>query len=107
MIMLIYQLGVYTDICINSLIDYSTNINLICKMSDNTIGDNIPRGYNQNEDRARLIRYLSTNTAALLARRPMTRIIGINIAIPGLILADIASSEERANYWIDQYRFYR
>ena len=71
----------------------------------NNSSENIPRN-RENPDYARLIRYLSTNIAALVARRPLTRTIGITIANAGNILADVATNEERANYWIDQYKFY-
>ena len=37
----------------------------------------------------------------------MTSAIGLTIANAGNILADIASDEERANYWIDQYNLYK
>jgi hypothetical protein len=67
--------------------------------------DNIPRN-TTNPDYPRLIRYLSTNIAALSIQRPMTRAIGLTIANAGNIIADIVSSEEKANYWIDQYNFF-
>nr|YP_010041361.1 hypothetical protein J6642_mgp03 [Pisolithus microcarpus]QPA36138.1 hypothetical protein [Pisolithus microcarpus] len=76
-------------------------------MSDNNNlpNDNIPRN-RENPDYARLIRYLTTNVAALSSRRPINRLIGLTIANAGNIIADIFSNEERANYWIDQYNFY-
>ena len=106
-LMLIYQVGMLIEIIINSFINYSTDINLILTMTDNSTGDNIPRGDSRNNDIARLIRYISGNVAALSARRAMTSAIGLTIANAGNILADIASDEERANYWIDQYNLYK
>ena len=76
-------------------------------MSSNDTGDNIPRGGNRDEDMARIIRYLTANVAAITARRPITRAIGLAIGNAGNILADVVSNEERANYWIDQFNFYR
>nr|WVH38274.1 hypothetical protein [Trametes maxima] len=105
-LMLIYQVGLLIDIIINNFINYSTDIDLIFKMSGNTTGNNIPSSEGRNNDIARLIRYLSANVAALSARRPMSRAIGLTIANAGNILADIASDEARANCWIDRYNFY-
>nr|WVH38221.1 hypothetical protein [Trametes cingulata] len=102
--MLIYQVGILIEITINSFINYSTDIDLILRMSSNSTGDNIRN--NGNDDIARIIRYITGNIAALSARRPMNRAIGLTIANAGNILADIVSNEERANYWIDLYNFY-
>lgn len=74
--------------------------------NSNYPNDNIPRN-RENPDIARLIRYLSTNVGALLARRPVTRAIGLTVVNAGNIIADVASNEERANYWIDQWNFYK
>ena len=119
-IALIYQISFFIEISINSLTYYSSISDHIVYMSDNNNNnnnnnipnDNIPRNMN-NTDYARLIRYLSSNVAALTLRRPITRLIGLTIANAGNILADIASNEERANYWLgtfnlalDQYNFY-
>nr|WVH38105.1 hypothetical protein [Cubamyces menziesii] len=106
-LMLIYQVGILIEISINSFIYYNTDFDSILKMSSNSTGDNIPNSEGRNDDMARLIRYLSGNIAALSARRPMTRAIGLTIANAGNILADIASDEARANYWIDQYNFFK
>ena len=106
-ILLIYQVGILIDIFINNLFDYSMNINLICAIADNNPGYKIPRGGNQNPDYGRLIRYLSANIAALSARRPFTRAIGLTIANAANILADVVSNEDRAKYWADQFNFFR
>ena len=37
----------------------------------------------------------------------MSRAIGLTVANAGNILADVATNEERANYWIDQYYFFK
>lgn len=105
-LMLIYQVGLVIEIVFNTIINYSINIDLIFSMSANNTGDNIPRGP-VNQDPARIIRYLSTNIAALLCRKPMSRAAGLTIANAGNVIADIVSSEERANYWIDQYNFFK
>jgi hypothetical protein len=73
---------------------------------NNTNTDNIPRN-SDPQDLDRIIRYLFTNIAALIARRPMSRAIALTIANAGNVLADILTNEQRANYWIDQYNFYR
>lgn len=104
--MLIYQVSLLIEIILNSFIYNNLNIDLVLKMSDNNTGDNIPRN-SDNNDLPRLIRYLSANIAALAARKPLNRAIGLTIANAGNIIADVLSNEERANYWIDQYNFYR
>ena len=113
-LVLIYQLGIIIDVIINNLIHYNLdNYSVLNMCETNNTGENIPLlllRNRENPDYARLIRYLSTNVAALLSRRPLTRAIGLTLANAGNILitikADIASNEERANYWIDQYNFY-
>nr|WVH38292.1 hypothetical protein [Trametes meyenii] len=105
-LMLIYQVGLLIEIIINSFINYSIDIDLIFKMSGNNTGNNISSSEGRNNDLARLIRYLFANVAALLAKRPMSKAIGLTIANVGNILADVASDEARANYWINQYNFY-
>ncbi|RTR35480.1 hypothetical protein EKG38_24755 [Shewanella canadensis] len=104
---LIYQVSYIIEIIINNLIYYNLGIDYIINMSDNSknTGDIIPRN-RENPDYARLIRYLSTNIAALIVIRPINKTIGLTIANAGNILADIVSNEERANYWIEQYNFY-
>lgn len=86
------------------------SLDLISYMVDNNnnnrLNDNIPRNQD-NPDYARTIRYLSTNIAAMAARRPLTRLASVFITNGANIIYDIASSEERANYWIDQYNFYK
>ena len=101
--MLICQVGMLIDIIINSFINYGSDINIILAMSDNNSGDNIPRG---NNDPARLIRYLTTNIAALALRRPMNRVIASTVVNISNVFIDVISNEEKANYWIDQYNFY-
>lgn len=121
-LMLIYQVGMFFEMILNIFIYDTLEFDLVLKMADNNIStstststntntntntnDNIPRT-RDNPDYARLIRYLSANIGALASKRPVTRAIGLTIANAGNILADIASNEERANYWIDQYNFYK
>ena len=105
-LMLIYQVGILIEIIINSFIYYNTDFDLILKMSSYSTGDNIPSSEGRNNYLARLIRDLSGYIAALSARTALSRAIAITIAKAGNILADIASDEARANYWIDQYNFF-
>lgn len=120
-VMLIFQLSMFIEILLDNIIYNDSNTHFI-NMADNNINnntnnntntnsnaipnDNIPRT-RENPDYARLIRYITANVAALANKRPITRAIGIAVANGGNILADVVSSEERANYWIDQYNFYR
>jgi hypothetical protein len=107
-ITLIYQISFLIEITINSFTNYTSILDLMSNMSENNNvpNDNTPRN-RYNPDIPRLIRYLSTNVAALMARRPMSRALGLTIVNAGNILADVVSNEERANYWIDQYNFFR
>lgn len=113
-LMLIYQAGNLIEFIFNSITDYKLGIDLALKMSNNNSNnnllinsnDNIPRGNNANLDVPRMIRYISANLAALSARRPIGRGVGLILANGGNILADVLSSEKRANYWIDQFNFY-
>lgn len=93
-----------TDHVLNMASNNNNNINT----SSNSNGDftNIPAD-SQGIDYARLIRYFSVNIAALAARRPLTRAAGLALGNTANILADIVSSEARANFWIDQYIYYR
>ena len=104
---LIYQIGLWIELLFNSFTYFNLGgfSDFIGYMADNNPSDNILKN-RDNPDYPKLIRYLSTNIAALAARRPMSRAIGLAIANAGNIMADIASNEERANYWIDQYNFY-
>lgn len=84
------------------------NLDLVSNMSSGNgnpnIGDNVPEGSGNNrDDTARLIRYLCTNIAALSARRPINRGVGLAIANAGNIIADIMVDERRANYWVDNF----
>ena len=105
--MLIYQVGLLIEIFINSFINYELDINLICSMADNNTGGNSAGGSGRNDDLPRLIRYLTTNVAALPAKRPMTRALGLTIANQGNILADVATDEKKAKFWADQYNHFR
>jgi hypothetical protein len=67
--------------------------------------ENIPRN-RDIPDYPRLIRDLSTNSAALSAKRFITRALVLTIANACNILFDLVSSAERANYWIEQYNFF-
>lgn len=98
-------------ICKFNLLEFLNinNLDLTSNMSSGSVnpnsGDNVPRGNGNNrEDAARLIRYLFANIAALSARRPVTRGVGIAIANAGNIIADVVSDEQRANYWIDNFQ---
>lgn len=105
---LIAQVSFLFEIVINDLMYSDLISDSGIFMSENSLPnptDNIPRN-KENVDYARLIRYLSGNIAALTVRRPMTRAIGLTIANAGNILADVATNEEKANYWIDQYNHY-
>lgn len=105
---LIIQIGILIEYLIYS--SFATNVidisdGIIYMSDNNTINDNIPRN-RENPDFPRIIRYFSTNIAALALRRPFTRVVALALVSSGNILADILSNEERANYWIDQYNFY-
>jgi hypothetical protein len=108
-ILLIYQFSLLFDISINNLTNNSNISDYVMSMSDNNTqnipNDNIPSN-RDNPDIPRIIRSLTTNIAALTARRPITKAIALTIANAGNVMADILSNEERANYWIDQYNFY-
>jgi len=93
------------DIIINNFTYHNGLSEYTLCMSDNTT-DNIPR-FSDNPDYPRLIRYITTNFAALMLRRPISRGIGLAIANTTNIMLDIFSNEERTNYWIDQYNFYQ
>lgn len=110
-IALIYQISFLIEMIINSFIDNMSMLDLTSNMStnnnnNNTLNNNIPTN-RENPDYPRLVRYICTNVAALMVRRPGARILALTIANAGNILADVASNEERANYWIDKYNFYR
>ena len=111
-LMLIYQVGLLIEIIIYSFINYELDINLICTMADNNTGGNpagssTSGGSGSNNDLPRLIRYLTANVAALAAKRPMTRALGLTIANSGIVLADIASDERKANFWLEQANHFR
>lgn len=113
--MLIYQVGMLIEIILNNLLYYSPDIDLVLKMSNNSnsntnlnpnLGDIIPRN-RDNLDIPRIIRYLGSNIAAIFVIRPMSKAIGLTLTSAVNILADIVNNEEKANYWIDQYNFYK
>ncbi len=85
------------------MLDLTSNIST---NNNNALNENIFRN-RENPDYLKLVRYLCTNLTALMVRRPEAKILAIIIANAGNILADVVYNEERANYWIDQYNFYR
>ena len=103
---LIYQVANLIEIFINSFTYYSSISDFKLWLIDNTnTNENIPRN-RDIPDYPRLIRDLSTNIAALSAKRLITRALVLTIANVCNILSDLVSSEERANYLIDQYNFF-
>jgi hypothetical protein len=112
-ITLIFPFGLVLDIALDAIGEPYFSSDYILHMSNNNNNnqnnlipsDNLPRNTN-NKDPARLIRYVVGNIAALAARIPGGRLsTGFN-ANGTNVLIDIASSEEKANYWIDQYNHY-
>jgi hypothetical protein len=108
-LMLFYQVCLLTEVVFNSFTYSNFDIDITTKMADNNTGDNIPRGNNNNnnQDIPIILRYLSGNIAALIAKRSMTRAIGLAIANGGNIIADVLSNEEKANFAIDEFNFFR
>ena len=110
-ILLIYQISILIELFINSFTCYSCiSDNMMCMSDNNTQNnfpnDNIPR-HRENPDYPKIIRYLCTNIAALAIRKPTTRLMSIALLNASNVVADIMSNEERANYWLDQFDFYR
>jgi len=105
---LIYQVANLIEIFINSFTYYTSLSDFKLWLSDNNninTNDNITRNRDY-PDYTRLIRDFCTNIAALIAQRPIFRAIVFTISNAGHIMSDIVSSEEKANYWIDQYNFF-
>lgn len=58
--------------------------------------DNIPR-HHDNPDLSRMIRYLSGNTAALMAASPRNKAVGVFVSNSFNLIADVISNEEKAS----------
>jgi hypothetical protein len=65
--------------------------------------DNIPSN-RENVDYTRLISDLGVSIAAFAIRRPLTRIGALIMGHTANTILDILNNEERANFWIDQYK---
>ena len=96
---LIYQVGIIIELIFsNFILTYSfsngaPHSDLITYLGDNYTNtnssannDKIPR---DKPNYSRLIRYLSSNIAALAAKRPKSRAIGLQIANAGYLIADV------------------
>src|SRR5882757_7622078 len=132
MLIFIYNFALFIENLFFSFSNYYNNfymINLsfsdiICNMmenNDNTnnnseTGNNNPINNvsNQNIGRfdyslltiATLITYLSDNISILLLQRPFTNLMSQTIVNASMVILDLTSFPQMANYWIDEYNHY-
>nr|YP_009739377.1 hypothetical protein [Tricholoma terreum]QIC20220.1 hypothetical protein [Tricholoma terreum] len=130
MLILIYNLGLFIEMLFNSFTPIYTKFYLegfslsdfTCNMMNNDDNTNNNPGNNNpiinvpNQNRgifdyslltiSTLIIYLSDNIAILGIRRPFTVLASETIVNASMVILDLTSSAEMANYWIDEYNHY-
>lgn len=130
MLILIYNLGLFIEILFNNISQIYTKIymeglslsDITCNMmnnndnTNNNPGNNNPINNVSNENSGRfdyslltistLVIYLSDNIGILGLRRPFTDVMSETVLNASMVILDLTSSPEMANYWIDEYNHY-
>jgi hypothetical protein len=100
----------FSDIICN-MMENNDNTNNNSETGNNNHNNNVS---NQNIGRfdyslltiATLITYLSDNISILLLQRPFTNLMSQTIVNASMVILDLTSFPQIANYWIDEYNHY-
>ena len=130
MLIFIFNIALFIENLFFSFSHYYNNLymlnlslsDIICNMMENNDNNNSDTGNNnpinnvsnQNIGRfdyslltiATLITYLSDNISILLLQRPFTNLMSQTIVNASMVILDLTSFPQIANYWIDEYNHY-